>query len=114
MTTETVSTSSSALPPTPLEELLDSLVSIPSAAPEEKALAFFCAERLRKAGFAVQLQEWEKGRFNVIAHKGPASPCLLLSSHLDTVPAFNYGERNPYSMDYQGDFVRGLGVYDMK
>ncbi|MDE1797888.1 MAG: M20/M25/M40 family metallo-hydrolase [Candidatus Micrarchaeota archaeon] len=101
-------------PPTPLEELLDSLVSIPSAAPEEKALAFFCAERLRKSGFEVQLQEWEKGRFNVIAQKGPASPCLLLSSHLDTVPAFNYGERNPCSMEYRGGYVMGLGVYDMK
>lgn len=99
---------------TPLEELLDSLVSIPSVAPEEKALAFFCAERLRKAGFATQLQEWAPGRFNVIAHKGPASPCLLLSSHLDTVPPFSWGSRNAYSMEYEGEYVRGLGVYDMK
>ncbi len=100
--------------PTPLEELLDQLVSIPSAAPEEKALAFFCAERLRKAGFVVQMQEWEPGRFNVIAQKGNAASCLLLSSHLDTVPAFNYGARNPHSMEFEGDYVRGLGVYDMK
>ncbi len=97
-----------------LENLLAELVSIPSAAPEEKALAYFCADRLRKSGFVVQLQEWAPGRFNVIAQKGPASPSLLLSSHLDTVPAFNWGERNPYSVENEGEYARGLGVYDMK
>ncbi len=97
-----------------LENLLAELVSIPSAAPEEKALAYFCADRLRKSGFVVHLQEWAPGRFNVIAQKGPASPSLLLSSHLDTVPAFNWGERNPYSLENEGEYVRGLGVYDMK
>ncbi|MFH1306497.1 MAG: M20/M25/M40 family metallo-hydrolase [Candidatus Micrarchaeota archaeon] len=107
-------TSRSNHEPTPSEALLNDLVSIPSVAPEEKALAYFCAERLQKAGFEVQMQEWNPGRFNVVAHKGNASKFLLLSSHLDTVPPFNYGERNPYSVEYNGEYLRGLGVYDMK
>ena len=100
--------------PTALEELLDSLVSIPSVAPEEKALAYFCAERLQKAGFEVEMQQWKPGRFNVIAQKGPSARCLLLSAHLDTVPSFNSDERNPYSIEYRGEYLRGLGAYDMK
>lgn len=102
-----------------LESLLSKIVSIPSEAPLEKDLAFFCADYLQSFGFEVLLQQWDKNRFNVIAKK-PAlrqdsnQKWLLLSSHLDTVPPFSWGASNPYALKQDGEYLRGLGVYDMK
>lgn len=94
------------------KELLQKLVEIPSAAPNERELAQFCHEFLQNAGFDSQLQTWGENRVNVIATNGNA-PYLLLSAHLDTVLAFNY-KNNPHQLIEENNFYRGLGIYDMK
>lgn len=93
-------------------KLLKKIVGIKSWAPYEKELAFFCSDFLLENGFKAELFEWEKDRFDVIATKGKA-PYILLSGHLDTVPPFNFSS-NPLKLKKEGEFYKGLGVYDMK
>lgn len=94
--------------------LLRKLISINSVFPHERRLAMFCASYLRGCGFAVRLQKFAPDRFNVIAQKGRRNGSVLLSAHLDTVPPYNYGRRNPLRMEARGDRIRGLGSWDMK
>ncbi len=65
-------------------------------------------------GFSVKLQEFSPNRFNVIAQKGAREGSLLLSAHLDTVPPYNYGKRNPLKMETDRGRIQGLGCWDMK
>lgn len=99
--------------PSPLS-LLQKLISINSVFPNEGELAVYAAERLKEAGFDVELQEFSPGRFNVIAQKGPREGSMLLFSHLDTVPPYNYGTTNPFELREENGRIRGLGCWDMK
>ena len=94
--------------------LLSRLISIDSVFPRERALAEYCANYLGNCGFSVKLQEFSPGRFNVIAQKGERNGSLLLSAHLDTVPPYNYGKRNPLRMETDKGRIQGLGCWDMK
>ncbi|MCX6772722.1 MAG: M20/M25/M40 family metallo-hydrolase [Candidatus Micrarchaeota archaeon] len=94
--------------------LLRKLISINSVFPQERALAEFCSAYLKRYGFSVRLQKFAPNRFNVIAQKGSRKGAVLLSAHLDTVPPYNYGKRDPLRMEMRGDTIRGLGSWDMK
>lgn len=106
-----------------MQELLAQLVSInsafPSALPEpdrpgERELGEFIEHLLKKAGFAVQRQYVAGERFNVLAEKGQGTQALLLSGHMDTVPAASGWDSDPWSPRVEGDRLYGLGSCDMK
>jgi acetylornithine deacetylase len=96
-------------------------VSIPSFTGSEEALAEFVRETLAGLGLAVQWQEVETGRANVLgtwAGTGDG-PALMFNGHLDT----SYSGREPWLADIPGfqpeGFERegriyGLGISNMK
>lgn len=94
-------------------DILRNLVEIPSVFPKEKEIARFCGNFLKDSGFNVEFQEIEKDRYNVVAIKGKQEKCIILSGHLDTVPAYNYTD-NPYEIRIKDDKISGLGSWDMK
>src|ERR1051326_6375722 len=105
------------------QELLAQLVSIHSAfpgsspdpdRPGEQQLALYIEGLLREAGFAVQRQPVVGERFNVLAEKGEGTRALLLTGHMDTVPAAVGWETNPWEPHIEGDRFTGLGSCDMK
>jgi acetylornithine deacetylase len=86
-------------------ELTRQLVDIESVTGNEKAVALFLEDYLRKLGADVQLEEAEPDRPNVLACWG--KPDVVLSTHLDTVP--------PYFPSREDDeFIHGRGSCDAK
>ena len=89
-------------------QLTAELVRIPSCDPPggELAVAKVVARALRQAGISTELDEFQPGRANVIGRipgRGE-KPALVMSAHLDTVPA---GEL-PWSFaPFAGDIVDG-------
>lgn len=71
-------------------QLTRALIDIPSVTLEEKAVAEYLAAHLQTLGAAVELDEAEPGRPNVYAAwcEPGASPDVVLSTHIDTVPPF--------------------------
>ena len=97
------------------------LVSIPSFTGEEQAAAEWIAEELRGLGCAVQLQQVEDGRANVLATRAGTGggPTLMFNGHLDT----SYSGREPWSQGVEGfqpvgverdGRIWGLGISNMK
>src|SRR5262245_43589149 len=70
-----------------LFELTRQLIDIPSVTGSEAELAKFLSSFLRELGYQVELQEVEKDRLNLFATT-KASPEIVFSTHLDTVPPF--------------------------
>ncbi|HLW01124.1 MAG TPA: M20/M25/M40 family metallo-hydrolase [Ktedonobacterales bacterium] len=106
-----------------IQELLAQLVSINSAfpgvpsdpdRPGEQQLAVFIEHLLKEAGFAVQRQYVTAERFNILAERGQGVRALLLSGHMDTVPAVAGWQTNPWEPQIDGDRLTGLGSCDMK
>jgi acetylornithine deacetylase/succinyl-diaminopimelate desuccinylase-like protein len=104
-------------------QLLAELVSINSAFPAaspapdrpgEQKLGVFIEDLLKAAGFTVQRQYVTGERFNVLAEKGQGARALLLSGHMDTVPAASGWETDPWQPRVEGDRLYGLGSCDMK
>jgi acetylornithine deacetylase len=96
-------------------------VSIPSFTGEEEALAEWIAGELRGLGCAVQLQQVEEGRVNVLATRlgRGGGPTLMFNGHLDT----SYSGREPWSQGVEGfqpvgvereGRIWGLGISNMK
>ena len=97
------------------------LVSIPSFTGSEEGAAQWYAERCEELGLAVQWQQVEDGRANVLATRAGsgAGPTLMFNGHLDT----SYSGREPWLAGIPGfqpeGFVRdgriyGLGISNMK
>jgi succinyl-diaminopimelate desuccinylase len=86
--------------------------------PGDEALAAeFIAQRLQQAGmFAEVVPHAETGRASVVGGmRGSGQrPALLLSGHLDTVPAGENWEREILSADIADGKIWGLGSTDMK
>ncbi|MEW6748460.1 MAG: M20/M25/M40 family metallo-hydrolase [Candidatus Micrarchaeota archaeon] len=115
---------------------LEALVGIESVFPGEAGLAHFLSKELERCGFDVRMQPFGDGRYNVLAERsasaehetrdsGPAAgnpkpgtgnaKPLLLYGHMDTVPAYGYGQgRNPLKLEERDGRMHGLGAYDMK
>lgn len=113
----------------PVLSLLETLVSTPSVNPAlhgggdprsagpavtgEARVAGVCADRLREAGFAVDLHEVAPGRPNVVARHGAGDPVFVLNGHTDTVGV--EGMRvAPFTPTRRGGRLYGRGSCDMK
>lgn len=68
------------------ENLLKSLILIPSPSGNEKAIGEFIFDILNKNGFQTERNFVEKDRFNIVAKLG--KPNVYLSAHMDTVRPF--------------------------
>jgi acetylornithine deacetylase len=104
-----------------LVEWASRAISIPSFTGSEEAMAVFMADTLRELGLAVQWQQVEEGRANVVGTLGGAGggPTLMFNGHMDT----SYSGREPWLAHVPGfqpePFVRdgrlyGLGISNMK
>src|SRR6185369_4801224 len=89
-----------------LFQLTRQLIDIPSLTGDEAAAAQFLTSYLRDLGYRVEEQEVEPNRFNVLATTN-ASPRVVFSTHIDTVPPFI-----PSSED--SDYIYGRGSCDAK
>jgi len=84
-------------------------VSIQSVSGDEAALADRIAQICADAGVDAK----REGR-NVWARRGESGPCLLLNSHIDTVPAVEGWSADPWVPRIAGDRLVGLGASDAK
>jgi acetylornithine deacetylase len=98
-----------ARPPMPIVDLVSEFVSIPSVSGNEGALADRIAQILREAGVDAE----RRGR-NVVARRGLGRPCLLLNSHLDTVPPVAGWSADPWTPRIEKGRLVGLGANDAK
>jgi succinyl-diaminopimelate desuccinylase len=99
-------------------ELTAQLIRIDTCNPpgNEAPAVELLAPLLAQAGFAIQTPEFAPGRPSLVARIafGPEPP-LLLSGHLDTVPAGNGPwERDPLGGEVAGGLIHGRGASDMK
>jgi acetylornithine deacetylase len=90
-------------------ERLAEFVAIRSISKEEAHLASRIAEICEVAGVRAEI----RGR-NVVARRGEGSPCLLLNSHLDTVPPVEGWSADPWTPRIEGERLVGLGANDAK
>ncbi|MBI4193757.1 MAG: M20/M25/M40 family metallo-hydrolase [Betaproteobacteria bacterium] len=104
-----------------LLRLVCDLVNIPSPTGSESACADYIAGRFRAAGIKVLSQALEESRANAIGiiKGGGDGPCLMLNGHMDT----SYVGDEQYLPDMpgykpqavvDGEWIYGLGVYNMK
>ncbi|HEY6874730.1 MAG TPA: M20 family metallopeptidase [Candidatus Dormibacteraeota bacterium] len=95
--------------------ILERLVRIPSVTGEEAAAAAAFADMCREAGLDVELQQAAPNRPNVIARwRVGRVPHVLLTGHIDTVPAGEGWKRNPFGAEVDAGRLYGRGACDMK
>src|SRR5258706_16070883 len=95
--------------------ILERLVRIPSQTDHEQAASEALAGWCRDAGLDVSVQEVEPGRPNVLATwRGGRGPHLLLTGHIDTVPAGEGWTRAPPGAATDGGRLYGRGACGMK
>jgi acetylornithine deacetylase len=90
-------------------ERLAEFVSIRSVSGDESRLADRIAEICREARVSAE----RSGR-NVLARRGEGRPCLLLNSHLDTVPPVEGWSADPWTPRLRDGRLIGLGANDAK
>jgi acetylornithine deacetylase len=92
--------------PVDVFKLTRELIDIPSVTGDEFEIGTSLAELLSRLGYQVALQELSKDRDNIIATT-TASPTVVLSTHMDTVP--------PHLPAREDDeFIYGRGACDAK
>lgn len=105
-----------------LAQLTSELIDIPSSTGHEEAVALYLADRFRAAGLKTTLQEVEPGRLNVVGRLegNGTGQHLLYLGHTDTTwsgdeegiadlgPGFK-----PHAIR-DGDWIHGMGAYNMK
>ena len=82
------------------------LINIPSVTGAEGDVGHFLASFLRELGYRVEEQQVESERFNVLATTD-ASPQIVFSTHMDTVPPF-------VSASEDDEYIFGRGSCDAK
>jgi acetylornithine deacetylase len=82
------------------------LIDIPSVTGDEFEIGNSLAELLQRRGYQVEVQHVVNDRANVIATTG-ASPRVVLSTHMDTVPSF-------IASSEDDEFIHGRGACDAK
>lgn len=101
-------------------ELASELVGRPTPNPpgNEDGLVEFLTERLKSlpVAFGIKTREVKPNRSSLIARAGdPAAGTLLLTGHMDTVPATPEDwETDPYDFHRKGNELIGRGTSDMK
>jgi acetylornithine deacetylase/succinyl-diaminopimelate desuccinylase-like protein len=104
-----------------LLEWASEAISIPSFTGSEEAMAQFIAQTFSELDLAVQWQQVEEGRANVVGTRAgtDGGPALMFNGHMDT----SYSGREPWLAHVPGfqpePFVRegrlyGLGISNMK
>lgn len=103
---------------TRLIKLTQRLIRINSENPpgDERAVASFVAATLKGMGFSPRVYEFSRRRPNVAAvFKGVrGGKALLVTPHLDTVPAGRGWAHGPFSADVSGNRIYGRGASDCK
>lgn len=101
-----------------LIKLTQKLIRINSENPpgNEKKIASFVGEYLRGLGVAVKTYEFKKDRTNIIGtiNGRGAKKELLISPHLDTVPAGKNWRFNPFDGKIKNNRIYGRGASDCK
>ena len=100
-----------------LIKTLRKLISLDSQNPpgDESKIAKFVVGYLRNLGLTVQIYRFRSKRDNVIALlKGQSPKSLLITPHLDTVPAGKSWSKDPFVGKICGDKIYGLGTTDCK
>lgn len=104
-----------------LVELACDLVNIPSPTGYEKQCADYIIGRYQRSGIKLLPQVFEETRSNAIGIiKGDGrGPCLMLNGHMDTsyVGDEDYLPQTPGYRPHaviDGDWIYGLGIYNMK
>ncbi len=92
-----------------IAQRLAEFVAIPTVSGDEARLADRIGEICEGAGVPAA----RRGR-NVLAARGEGSPCLLLNSHLDTVPPVEGWSADPWTPRVEGERLYGLGSNDAK
>jgi acetylornithine deacetylase len=87
-------------------ELTRGLIDIPSISGDEAAVGNFLANHLEKLNYRVERQEIAGGRANIIAITN-ASPRVVFSTHIDTVPPH-------ISSSEDAGYIYGRGACDTK
>lgn len=93
------------------------LIGINSENPggNEEKIAFFVKDFLEKLGLKPEIHEFSPGRPNIICVlKGKGSKSLLITPHLDTVPAGNKWHSDPFKAKIIKGRIYGLGATDCK
>ena len=96
---------------------IQKLISFDSQNPpgDESKVATFVSEYLRVLGLKVKTYSFKNKRDNVLAVlKGESSKALLITPHLDTVPAGKSWSRDPFRGEICGSKIYGLGATDCK
>ena len=101
-----------------LISLAQDLIRINSENPpgNEKKCAHLVSEYLMHLGLKVKLYEFKRARTNVVAeYKSPGSKkILLVTAHLDTVPAGSSWKFNPFAAEIHKNRIYGRGAADCK
>ena len=87
-------------------ELTKELIDIPSVTGEELGMGQYLSDYLDRLGYRVEKQEIDSDRFNVFATT-EASPRIVFSTHMDTVPPF-------IASSEDDEFIYGRGSCDAK
>ncbi len=76
----------------------------------------YLVEVFQQTGIECQIQEYAEGRANIIAEYGDASETIILTGHLDTVPAGNEEKWKfpPFEAKEDEGRIYGRGTTDMK
>lgn len=97
-------------------EIAAELLRFPSVLGEEGPAGLALAERMRRLGYEVGLQEVVKGRYNVIGivRGRGGGRNLLLNGHLDVPDPVPGWTGDPYVPEVRDGWLYGNGVTDMK
>ncbi|WP_316980262.1 M20 family metallopeptidase [Shumkonia mesophila] len=108
---------SPAVDPTRLKDSLQALVGFNTENPpgHESAAATYIADRLRGCGFGVETADVLPGRTNVVARldNGPG-PVFAFNTHIDTVPAGDGWDSDPFKLRPADGRLYGRGACDAK
>lgn len=98
--------------------LLADLVRLDTSNPpgRERPAAERCAEALRRDGLEPLLLEGAPGRTNLVCRWAGTGerPPLMITAHLDVVPAGDGWSHPPFGAEVHGGFLYGRGAVDMK
>jgi succinyl-diaminopimelate desuccinylase len=101
-----------------LIKLTQKLIEINSENPpgDESKIAVFVSHYLKEIGLSVKVQEFSKKRSNVLAYlrSDGERKSLLITPHLDTVPAGRNWKCDPFVGEVRDGKIYGLGSTDCK
>lgn len=97
-------------------QLTKEMIAIPSVTGDEEALSEYIKDKLESYGMGTEMQYVEPGRLNVYGVMRGDSPGKRLNynTHVDTVPAGDGWETNPFEAVVQDGKIYGRGACDMK